>query len=273
MAFERSTTMYKRVAILGIDGMGKFNAKASTPCMDELFANGAVIYDAVTSVPTISGECWGSMLHGVGPKTHGLTNAVASTKPYDVNSPYPSIFRAAREAMPEAKLASFSHWNPINTGIIEDNLDVCKGHINDDTQLCDMILGYLDANDPTLLFVQFDEVDGAGHKFGYGAKMFLEKITEIDALIGQVVVKYREKGWAEDTLFIVSADHGGNRRHGHGGRSRNEKLIFIGFAGKTVKAGTIAKMNVKDIPAIAAHALGLKAPETWTGKVLEGIFL
>jgi len=263
--------MYKRVAILGVDGMGRFNSKAATPCMDELFAAGAVTYGAVTSIPTISGECWGSMLHGVGPKTHGLNNEVVSKRPYDVNSPYPSIFRIARENMPEAKLASFSHWNPINTGIIEENLDVYKD-TGGDAEVCEKLLYYLDANDPALLFVQFDEVDGAGHKFGYGAKMFYEKITEIDALIGQIVEKYREKGWAEDTLFIVSADHGGNRFHGHGGRSKAEKLIFVGCAGKTVRAGTIGKMNVKDIPAIAAAALGLEAPETWTGRVPEGIF-
>jgi len=264
--------MYKRVAILGVDGMGRFNAKAATPHMDELFAGGAVTYDALTSIPTISGECWGSMLHGVGPKTHGLTNAVASTKPYDVNSPYPSIFRVAREAMPEAGLAAFSNWNPINTGIIEENLGVHKETGGSDLEVCEKILAYLDANDPTLLFVQFDEVDGAGHKFGYGAKLFLEKITWNDELIGRVVAKYREKGWAEDTLFIVSADHGGNRRHGHGGRSRSEKLIFIGCAGKTVKPGTIAKMNVRDIPAIAAYALGLEAPAAWTARVPDEIF-
>ena len=263
--------MYKRVAILGVDGMGSFNSKADTPCMDELFAAGAVTTGAVTSIPTISGECWGSMLHGVGPKTHCLTNEVVSKRPYDTASPYPSIFRVAREAMPEARLASFSHWNPINTGIIEENLGVTKDTGND-AEVCEKILAYLDANDPTLLFVQFDEVDGAGHKFGYGAKMFYEKITEIDALIGQIIAKYREKGWAEDTLFIVSADHGGNKFHGHGGRSKAEKLIFIGCAGKTVRPGTIGKMNVRDIPAIAAAALGLEAPETWTSRVPEGIF-
>ncbi|MCL2300163.1 MAG: alkaline phosphatase family protein [Firmicutes bacterium] len=263
--------MYKRVAILGVDGMGQFNSKADTPCMDELFAAGAVTYGAVTSIPTISGECWGSMLHGVGPKTHGLTNAVVSRQPYDAASPYPSIFRVAREAMPGARLASFSNWNPINSGIIEENLDVHKDTGND-AEVCDKLLAYLDSNDPALLFVQFDEVDGAGHKFGYGAKLFLEKITEIDALIGKIVAKYREKGWAEDTLFIVSADHGGNRLHGHGGRSKAEKLIFIGCAGKTVKPGKIAKMNVRDIPAVAAAALGLEPPETWTGKVPEGLF-
>ena len=263
--------MYKRVAILGVDGAGSFFAKAPTPCMDALFANGAVTYQAVTSMPTISAQCWGSMLLGVEAQLHGLTNEIVSTGPYDVNAKYPSVFRVARAAMPDAVLAAFSHWNPINTGIIEENLGVHKDTGND-AAVCEKILAYLDENDPALLFAQFDGVDGAGHKFGYGSKLFLQKITEIDALIGQIVAKYREKGYAEDTLFIVSADHGGNRFHGHGGKSKAERLIFVGCAGKTVKPGKIAEMNVKDIAAVAAAALGLEAPASWTAKVPEGIF-
>ena len=264
--------MYKRVAILGVDGAGNFFSQTDTPHMDRLFAEGAVTYDALTSIPTISGECWGSMLLGVGPETHGLNNEIVSTKPYDVDSPYPSIFRVARQAMPEANLASFCNWNPINSGIIEENLGVHKDTAGKDAEVCEKILAYLDGSDPTLLFVQFDEVDGAGHKFGYGAKLYFEKITEIDALIGQIRAKYEEKGYAEDTLFIVSADHGGNRFHGHGGSTKREKLIFIGCAGKTVQTGVIKGMNVRDIAAVSAFALGLTPPDAWTAKIPEGIF-
>ncbi|MDR2686892.1 MAG: alkaline phosphatase family protein [Oscillospiraceae bacterium] len=264
------SAQYKRVAILGVDGMGAFNARAATPHMDALFANGAVTYDALTSLPTISGECWGSMLHGVGPEAHGLTNAIVSSRPYDIDSPYPSIFRVVREAMPEASLAAFSNWNPINTGIIEENLGVHKETAGDDDGVCEKILAYLDTGDPALLFVQFDEVDGAG-QFGFGSERFLEQVTRADALLGKIAAKYREKGYAEDTLFIVSADHGGSG-YGHGGDSDDEKLIFIGCAGKTVRPGAIEKMNVRDIAAVAAAALGLEAPGTWTAKVPEGIF-
>jgi len=264
--------VYKRVVILGVDGAGNFFSRTATPNMDKLFAHGAVTYKAVTAIPTISAECWGAMLLGVEAKKHGLTNTIVSNVPYDVNSAYPSIFRVARAAMPQATLASFSNWNPINTGIIEENLGVQKFTGDSDTSICDQILAYLDENDPTLLFVQFDEVDGAGHRFGFGSRPYLAKISEIDALIGKIVAKYREKGYAEDTLFIVSADHGGNLWRGHGGRSKRERLIFFGCAGRTVKEGVIKDMRVWDIAAIAAAALGLQAPGSWTGRVPEGIF-
>jgi len=262
---------YKRVAILGVDGAGNFFSRTATPNMDDLFANGAVTYDALTSIPTGSGECWGSMLHGVGPETHGLTNKVVRAVPYDPNSPYPSIFRVARAAMPDAELAAFSNWDPINRGIIEENLGVDKFTADSDAAICGQVVGYLESHDPALLFVQFDEVDAAGGVFGFGQGGCLDKITETDALIGQIVAKYREKGYMEDTFFIVSADHGGNG-YSHGGDSDAEKLIFIGCAGKTVQPGKIKNMNVRDIAAVAAAALGLQAPAAWTAKVPDGIF-
>ncbi|MCL2300162.1 MAG: alkaline phosphatase family protein [Firmicutes bacterium] len=260
---------YKRVAILGVDGAGNFFSRTPTPCMDELFAAGAVTYDALTSIPTVSAQCWGSLLLGVGPETHGLTNNIVRAAPYDVASPYPSIFRVARAAMPRARLASFCNWGPINSGIIEENLGVHKGTAKSDAAVCDLVLDYLDAHDPALLFVHFDEVDHVGGESGFGGAESLAKITEIDALIGKIVAKYREKGYADDTLFIVCADHGG-KGYGHGGDSDEEKLIFIGCAGRTVRPGMIAEMNIRDIAAVTAYALGLEAPETWTARVPAG---
>ena len=33
---------YKHVAVIGIDGMGNFNRLTDTPCMDRIFAEGAL---------------------------------------------------------------------------------------------------------------------------------------------------------------------------------------------------------------------------------------
>ncbi|MCL2531821.1 MAG: alkaline phosphatase family protein [Oscillospiraceae bacterium] len=263
--------MYKRVIILGVDGAGNFVAQAETPHIDALFASGAVTYEGMTSIPTISAECWGSMLLGAGPQTHSLTNDIVSTRPYDISSLHPSIFRVVRAAMPQAKLASFCNWDPINTGIIEENLGIDKFTASSDAAICEQVLQYLDAHDPALVFVQFDEVDGAGHRHGYGTPQFLAKLTEIDALIGRIVAKYRDKGRADDTLFIVSADHGGNQNN-HGGDSLQEVLIFMGFAGHSVQQGMLSDVNVMDIAAIAATALGCELPAAWEATMPQTLF-
>lgn len=263
---------YKHVVILGVDGAGAFFAQAETPNTDEIFKNGACSYRVKTSFPTISAQCWGSMLLGVLPEDHQLTNDIISKNPYDTASTYPSIFRVAREKWPDAALASFCNWNPINYGIIESNLGVVEGTGND-PNVAQQVVDYLDKESPTLLFVQFDSVDGAGHQYGYGTEGHLNALSAVDALIGQIHDKLEAKGILDETLFIVTADHGGTPQRSHGGDTDAERYVYLGVTGKTVcQNSEIKDAEVRDIPVIAAHALGLDVPETWTGHVPEGVF-
>ena len=269
---------YKHVVIVGVDGGGAFFKDTPTPRCDEIFKNQATTYRSKTSYPTISAQCWGSLLHGVLPEFHGLTNQIAKTVAYPEDSPYPSIFRVVREAMPEAKLASIVDWNAINYGIIENNLGVVKDH-GSDLAVTQKIVNYFTSEMPTLLFVQFDSGDSAGHSYGYGSKNHLAAISAIDALIGSVYDQLRLKNILDETLFIVTADHGGTptKEDGsvggnHGGDTDAERYVFLGVAGKTVANGTIEDAETRDVAAIAAYALGLECPETWTGHVPTGVF-
>ena len=263
--------IYKHVVVLGVDGAGTFFKAADTPNMDRIFAHGATTYDVLTSIPTISAECWGSMLLGVTPEVHRRTNGIVSTLPYDTESPFPSLFRAIRAAYPAAELASFCCWNPINFGIIENNLGVYEDTESDD-ELTDMICAYLEDHAPTMLFVQFDKVDGAGHRSGYGTKDHLDRITVTDGLIGRIYDMYVKRGFIDDTLFIVTADHGGFG-HSHGGTTDDEKIVFWGAVGKTVKEGTIGEMVIRDNAAVCLYALGVEQPETWTARVPDDLFV
>lgn len=264
---------YKHVVILGVDGGGAFFKDTDTPCCDEIFKGGAFTYKAQAQKPTISAQNWGSILHGVLPEFHGLTNGIVASRPYPQNSPYPSIFRLVREAWPDAELASFCNWNPINYGIIENNLGVVEG-TGDDPSVTTKAVTYLDTHAPTLLFMQFDSVDGAGHGSGYGSAQHLKALSTVDGYIGRIYEKLKDRGLLDETLFIVCTDHGGTPGGSHGGDTQAELDIFMGLAGKTVDGETgILDAENRDIAAIAAYALGLEYPETWTGHVPTGVFL
>ena len=262
---------YKYVVVIGVDGAGAFFKNTETPNIDAIFENGAITYDCLTADPTISAQCWGSLLHGVVPSVHGLTNSIAGSTPYPTDSKFPSFFRVIRENDDSAILASFSHWNAINVGIIEDNMGVYKVGGLSDAALTAEILKYLASNVPTAMFVQFDEADGAGHSSGYGTVAQLAKITEIDSYIGQIYEAYKALGILDDTLFIVTSDHGGSGTS-HGGLTDAEKYVMFAAAGKTVENGEIQDIEIRDTAAIVLHALGYAAPETWTARVPSGLF-
>ena len=252
---------YKRVFMLGIDGMGAFNEKTDTPNMDKLFANGATTYTALASRPTISAQCWTSMLTGATPEVHKLTNGDMHPIPE-----LPTIFKFIKDVFPDAETAAFTDWSPIAKEIISPDGGLTAYDVGHDDELCERLLTYLDDHEPKMLFIQFDSVDGAGHRAGYGSPTHLERITHVDEMLGKLIAKYEEKGIFEDTLFIVTADHGGTPGEnghggGHGGWTEGEKLVFLGIAGKNIKKGQIGEVSLRDFPAIVLHALGVKAPE------------
>lgn len=167
---------YKHVVIIGADGAGAFFKDTDTPRCDEIFAGGATTYSCRVGMPSMSAQGWGSILHGVLPEYHGLTNDIIKNTPYPANSPYPSIFKVVRNAMPDAPLASFVEWNPINVGIVENGLDVVKGTGADDAEVTGRILEYLAGNTPTLMFVQFSSPDDIGETYGFGSDIYLARL-------------------------------------------------------------------------------------------------
>ena len=274
-----SDIKYSHVIVVGIDGGGSFIKDADTPHFDRIFKDGAVTYSALASNPTISAECWGSMLLGVGPEVHGLTNAIVSSKEYPSDSQFPSLFRRIRTAMPDAELGSFCDWNPITAGIIERNIKF-ESATGRDTELTPKICDYIQKRKPTFLFIQFDSVDGAGHSNGYGTPAHLRRIHEVDELVYDVYCAAEKAEILDDTLFILISDHGGTDpgtgKGSHGGWSDGEKYVTLALCGKTVRAGEISDANVRDLSAIVLYALGIEAPSFdesgWTSQIPEGIF-
>ena len=259
---------YKHVTLVGIDGAGNFYRHAKAPTIRRLMEEGAGTDTCLTSIPTISAECWGSMLLGVLPDVHGLNNTLISTTPYG-NTDIPSVFTLIRRAHPHAALASFCNWNPINYGILDDAAThQDTGH---DEPLTERICACIREEKPEFLFVQFDSVDHAGHAFGYGSEKHLDQIDICDGLTAKIYEAAKDAGILEDTLFLVTADHGGFD-HGHGGTTDEEKLVFFAAVGKTVIKGARISMEVKDIPAIITHALGVPDGATWQAKLPEGLF-
>ena len=266
-------TIYKHVVVVGLDGMGVYNKNANTPCMDKIFENGAVTYEALSMSPTSSAENWGSMLLGASPEIHRMSNEMDMRR-RNTGEVFPSVFKRIREAMPEARLSSFVNWRPINGMLIEDGIDVVFDNRGNDPELCDIIIPEID-NKPTFLFIQFDDIDGQGHGTGYGSSEYLAKIEEEDSFVGRIYDAYVKNGIIDDTLFIAVADHGGILT-GHGSYSDGEKYIYLAATGKNVQKGTIGPAYTRDISAIVLYALGIDFPEYeekgFSSQVPDGIF-
>jgi len=270
---------YSHIIVIGVDGAGGWFKDADTPFFDKIFKDGAVTHNALSSKPTISAECWGSMLIGVGPEVHKLNNNKVSVLPYPVWSKHPTVFRRIRKAYPKAELGSYCDWNPINRGIVEKGFGVEKKTAKDKV-LTPLICNYIYEKKPDFLFVHFDSVDGAGHSNGYGTENHIKAINAVDKLIGDVYSAIEGADILEDTLFMVIADHGGtNNENGkgtHGGWTDEEKYVTFAAVGKNIKSGEIGEMNIRDLAAVILYAMGIEAPDFdekgWTSQIPKGLF-
>ncbi len=265
---------YKHVYIIGIDGAGRFFKDADTPNFDRIFEDGAVDYTARAETITTSAQNWGAILTGVSYLKHGLTNDITGAQERTSETEFPTVFTYARRAFPDAELASFVHWNNINFGIIENDIGVTKG-CGGDSEVTDMICDYFNAgNQPTLFFVQLDDVDHAGHESGSKSEEFIKAIEVADGYIGRIYDAIEANGMMEDGLFIVVADHGHTKNGGHGGPSMRETNVTIAAKGKTVvKGGSFDGISRnRDVSAIALYALGLEKPDHMSSRMPANLF-
>ncbi|MDD9266866.1 alkaline phosphatase family protein [Paenibacillus sp. GCM10023248] len=274
---SRSDSSYQsiqRVIILGIDGAGAFVREAATPIIDVLLAGGVQTYGAQTVYPSNSGECWGSLLHGVTPERHRSHLHIQHNANYPAGSPVPSLFDMLCTARPGSVMASFVSWKPILTGIIEDVPDISKFSAPDE-ELVPAVTAYIRTNPGLqLLFVQLDDADAAGHRHGYGSPDHLQAISRADRQIGDISRALLEAGMLEDSLIIVTTDHGGGGLDPfeHGSDDPLDMTIFWGCRGPGIRpAADLTGLSIMDTAAVALHALGLPIPGDWDGKLPEGL--
>ncbi len=265
-------TTYSRVVIFGIDGMGNFNLKTETPNLDRIAADGAVTYHALSMAPTISAQNWCAMLLGASPEVHCYTNSTLGRVKHN-NPALPSLFARVRAALPDAKIVSCSEWNAIN-GLINEDDRVDANTAPNSAALMEIILQKVKEH-PTLLFIQVEDPDSAGHAGEYGSAAYLDAIRRDDSYAGQVYDAYRTEGLLDDTLFLVITDHGGIR-NGHGGYTDEEKYITLAAAGRHVPKGDIGAACTRDLSAIVLYALGIDVPAydeaAFSSQIPDGIF-
>ena len=272
---------YDHVFIIGVDGLGAMWETLDSPHFDRIFRqNGAYRYNAKTETVTISAQNWGAILTGTDADAHGMTNDSISEGTRTSDNPTPTIFRYVRRQFPDAQLASFTNWYPLNTGMIETDLNVEKYDAQNatdpagDAYITESVVNYFNAgNAPKLFFVQLDEPDHFAHGNGADSAEYRQACETADTQMGRIFDAAVANGLMENGLFIVVADHG-EIGYGHGGQSVQESSVVLGVVGRGINKCVLPEgVRNRDVAAIALHALGVEKPAHMTSAVPEGLFL
>lgn len=231
----------KKVIIIGIDGCrSDAMIQAQTPNLDALIANGIYSPNALNSDITISGPGWSAILCGVWSPKHLVTGNNFAVNDYDS---YPSIFRHAEEFDPSINTLSICHWDPINDYIVQNYVDF-KLNVSSDAEVSSQASSYISSNDPDLIFLHFDDVDHAGHSYGFDPNVaqYISAIEIVDSQIGPILnaIEQRPNYANEDWLILISSDHGGMGTS-HGGTSIEHREVAFIASGNSVATQVIEK--------------------------------
>jgi hypothetical protein len=210
-----------------------------------------------------------SMLSGFEPRTHGLT--WNNWRPSQGFIKTPTIFTRAQDAGLSTAFftgkSKLRHIVPPGTvGVYERPGYYCK-------KVAEQAARYLTHEKPALAFVHFSDPDEVGHSKGWMSSQQKKAIEGSDRCLGILYEALESSGLIEDTLIIVSADHGGHNRVHSGAKLIDREIPWIA-CGPGVRADNQLKSDIStvDTAATALYALGLPIPSDIVGKPRVEIF-
>ena len=282
------------VFIFSIDG-GKpaVIEKSDMPVLKKLAAEGAYSWKATTIFPSKTLPAHTSMLTGVGPDKHNvLWNDFLPEKGI---VHVPTVFSIAHEAGFSTAIFAgkekFRHLVVTNT-VDEFSFNQPESHklektvMNDNgkpetfveyTVLAKTVAtdaaAYIPIKKPNLSFIHFTDTDDTGHTYGWGSPEQKKAFADVDAALGVVLDSIRKAGIIDDSVIIVTADHGGHKFI-HGTKMPDDMTIPWVIWGKGVKKDFKIKtqVNICDTAATALWLLGLSCPDC-DGKPVTSAFV
>ncbi|NDV81199.1 alkaline phosphatase [Bacteroides sp. 51] len=274
----------EHVILIGFDGWSAYsmNNGADMPTVRKMMAEGAVDLNSRSVLPSSSAVNWASMFMGAGPEIHGYTewgSRVPELPSRVVNSDnrFPNIFGLYRDKFPEAEIGCIHEWKGIHylMDTLALNYMEQAPHITDENPAgcTPFAIKYIKEKKPNLLAVIYDKPDGTGHTYGWTSSEYYSMITHLDNSLKEIVKAVEEAGILDETVFIVTSDHGGIEKD-HGGKTMDEMERPLIFWGKGIKKGhqiTECTM-IYDVASTMAYLLDVEQPQVWIGRPVMSIF-
>lgn len=272
----------KHVVLVAFDGLSAVAIRNHPmPNFNRLMREGAYSLNNRSILPSSSAPNWASMFTSVGPELHGYTTWGSKTPeipPFITNQygRFPGFYGLFRDTYPKAECGFIYEW--IGMKYLVDSLAINNFKHAPQTKqypegATSFAVNYIKEKKPMYCAVIFEYPDHTGHTYKWESKEYYEKLDELDGYLGQIVKAIENAGMMDDTVIILTADHGGINT-GHGGITLNEMETPLVFYGKGVKKGFKIEEStmVIDVPATEAWLLGIKPHEAWLGNPVTTAF-
>ena len=277
-----SEPIAKHVVFIGLDGWGAYSMpKADMPTTKSLMEKGCYTLQKRTVSPSSSAPNWASMFMAAGPELHGYTTWGARTpelpsRVITKHNIFPTIFQIYRDKYPDSETGAIYEWEGIKYLVDTLSLSYHAHHPYDAEHpdvMCTAAEEYIKRAHPDLVAIFFDNPDHVGHAIGHDTPEYYATLTELDGYITRIVKAIDDAGMTDDTIFIITSDHGGIDK-GHGGITMAEMETPFIISGKGVRKGGefSESMMQYDVASTIAHIFHLEQPQVWIGRPMLQVF-
>jgi predicted AlkP superfamily pyrophosphatase or phosphodiesterase len=116
-----------------------------------------------------------------------------------------------------------------------------------------------------VLFIHFATTDDMGHVYGWLSPEQLSVIFRADEAIGELLTALDTYGLRDETLLIITADHGGHDTSHTSGLPVDMIIPWIASGAGVQAKQLTTQVHTMDTAATAAYALGLPISAEWDG--------
>jgi arylsulfatase A-like enzyme len=272
-AVVRPRSIAQRVIIVSEDGMRPDALRvASTPTHTRLMREGASTMRARTIRQASTLPAHAAMLSGFDVVEHGLS--WNSWHPERGFIRVPTVFTAVAGAGGQGSAAfvgkkKLEHIvQPGSVQVFERPGYFCR-------KVVEQAAAYFVEKRPQIEFVHFSDPDDRGHRNGWMSREMIAAVAESDRCLGSLIDAIVNAGLEDETLVIVSADHGGHGRNHSGYGHEEDRLIPWIAWGAGVRPGHKIKgtVNTFDTAATALWVLGHEPPQGLLGRPVAEAFV
>lgn len=255
------TPLARRVLILSIDGLRPDAiALAPMPTLMKLMESSAYSLTAQTIRLSATLPSHASMLTGQCPDKHGVDwNDYLPEKGFALGT---DIFDLAHAS--GLQTAMFVGKEKLRQVTEPSSTDIFK-FINDRDLIVTENLITNFPSDFRLLFIHFATTDDMGHVYGWLSGEQLSVIYRADQAIEKILAELDARGIRDETLIIITADHGGHDTSHTSGYPEDMTIPWIANGAGVVPKQLTAQVNTVDTAATVAYALNLQIPSEWDG--------
>jgi len=254
----------QHIVFIGLDGFGSaYIPKAIMPTVKQMIVEGSSTMDMRNITPSISWPNWSSLFRGTPPQNQTETD-------------FPSIFSVIKHSNTTEQTDNginslFYQWKELDKICSADEAE--KFNVESNYESLQIIASYIMENKPLFTAIVLEEPDITGHSKSWGSKAYYNKLQILDYFIAIIIQAVKDAGIYDNTVFMLSSDHGGYFYSHWLNISKNRKIPFVVF-GRGIKKGYFVSSSagICDIAPTMALSLGLEIPPEWTGIALTEIF-